>query len=58
MCLNICLVSTKHQLKKNEISMNFIDRNELDLIYYDIDFLGGPSEKTDYLMNDENIVTE
>ena len=41
--------------KEKEIEINFTNRNELDLTYYDIDFFGGPSEKTDYLMNDENI---
>ena len=30
------------------------NRNGLDLTYYDSDFFGCPSEKTDYLMNDEN----
>ena len=25
--------------------MNFTDDNKLNLTYYDIDFLGGPSEK-------------
>ena len=40
------------------MEMNFIDRNGLDLTYYNTDFFGGPSEKTDYLMNDENIVIE
>ena len=31
--------------KGKEIKMNFIDRDGLDLTYYDIDFFGGPSEK-------------
>ena len=44
--------------KGKEIEMNFTDRNGLDLTYYDSDFFGGPSEKTDYLMNDENTTTE
>ena len=35
--------------------MNFIDNNGLDLTYYDIDFFGGPSEKTNHLINDEKI---
>ena len=38
--------------------MNFINRNGLDLTYYDTDFFGGPSGKMDYLMNDENTATE
>ena len=48
--------SIKEQGK--EIEMNFTDRNKLDLTYYDSDFFGGPSEKIDYLLNDENIATE
>ena len=44
--------------KGKEIEMNFNDINGLDLTYYDIDFFGDPSEKMDYLMNDENNVTE
>ena len=45
-------------IKENgkEIEMNFINRNELDLTYYDTNFFGGFSEKTDYLMHDENTV--
>ena len=35
--------------------MNFTDSDGLDLTYYDIDFFWGPSEKTDHLINDENI---
>ena len=44
--------------KGKEIEMNFTDINELDLTYYDSDFFRGPSEKTDYLMNDENTPSE
>ena len=44
--------------KGKGIEMNFIDRNGLDLTYYDSDFFGCPSEKTDYLMNDENTTIE
>ena len=44
--------------KGKEIEMNFTDRNGLHLTYYDLDFFRGPSEKIDYLMNDENIVSE
>ena len=40
--------------KGKEIEMNFIDRNGLDLTYYDTDFFGSPCEKTNYVMNDEN----
>ena len=45
------------QEKGKEIEMNFSDRNELDLTDYDTDFLGGPSGKTDHLMNNENTIT-
>ena len=41
--------------KEKEIEMNFTNGDGLDLTYYDIDFFGGPSEKTDHLINDENI---
>ena len=44
--------------KGKEIEMKFTDKNGLDLTYYDIDFFRGPSEKTDYLINDENTTTE
>ena len=43
--------------KGKDIEMNFTDRNRLDLTYYDTDFFEGPSENTNYLMNDENIAT-
>ena len=33
-------------IKAKEIEMNFIDGDGLDLTYYDIDFFGGPNEKT------------
>ena len=35
--------------------MNSTDCDRLDLTYYDIDFFGGPSEKTNHLINDEKI---
>ena len=35
--------------------MNFTDGDGLDLTYYDIDFFGDSSEKTDHLINDEKI---
>ena len=41
--------------KGKEIEMNFTDGDRLDLTYYDIDFFGGPNEKTDHLINDEKI---
>ena len=41
--------------KGKEIEINFTDGDGLDLTYYDIDFFGGPNEKTDRLINDENI---
>ena len=44
--------------KGKEIEINFIDRNGLNLIFYDTDFFRGPSEKMNYVMNDENIATE
>ena len=44
--------------KGKEIEMNYTDINGLDLTYYDTDFFRGLSGKTDYLMNDENTVTE
>ena len=44
--------------KGKEIEMNFTNRNGIDLTYYDIDFFGGPSENTNYLMNDESTTTE
>ena len=31
--------------KEKETNMNFTDGDGLDLIYYDIDFFGGPNEK-------------
>ena len=34
--------------------MNFTNGDWLDLTYYDIDFFGGLSEKTYYLINDKN----
>ena len=37
------------------IEMNFTDGDGLDLTYYDIDFFGGPNEKTNHLINDEKI---
>ena len=40
--------------KGKYIKMNFTNRNGLDLTYYDTDFFGGPSEKTDYLTNNDN----
>ena len=44
--------------KGKDIKMNFTNRNGLDLTYYDTDFFGGPSEKKDYLTNDENTITK
>ena len=38
--------------KEKDIEINFTDINGLDLTYYDINFFRGPSEKTNYLMND------
>ena len=35
--------------------MNFTDSDRLNLTYYDIDFFGGLSEKTDHLINIEKI---
>ena len=59
--------TTKHfvdfyqaSLKKIEksIEMNFTDAKGLDLSYYDEDFFGSPLEKTDYLMDNENVTIE
>ena len=43
-------------LKENgkKIEMNFTDNNGMDLSYFDNDFLIGPSENFDYLMDDVN----
>ena len=43
-------------LKENgkKIEMNFTDSNGMDLSYFDNDFLIGPSENFDYLMDDLN----
>ena len=35
--------------------MNFIDGDGLDLTYYNFNFFKDPSEKTNHLINDENI---
>ena len=35
--------------------MNFTDGDGLNLAYYDIDFFGGPNEKTYHLINDKKI---
>ena len=37
--------------KRKGINMNFTDGDGLDLTYYDIDFFGGPNEKTDHLID-------
>ena len=44
-------------IEKN-IEMNFTDDKGLDLSYYDVDFFGASLEKTDYLMDDENVTIE
>ena len=36
------------------IEMNFTDSNGMDLSYFDNDFLIGPSENFDYLIDDVN----
>ena len=43
-------------LKENgkKIEMNFTDSNGMDLSYFDNDFLIGPSENLDYLIDDVN----
>ena len=51
--VNLYQASIKAKGKK--IEMNFINGDGLDLTYYDIDFFGGPSEKIDYLINDDKI---
>ena len=40
--------------KGKEIEMKFTNGDGLDLTYYYIDFFGGPSEKTNHLINNEN----
>ena len=47
-------------LKKMEknIEMNFTNAKGPDLSYYDVDFFGAPLEKTNYLMDDENVTIE
>ena len=49
------LYQASMKAKRKEIEMNFTDGDGLDLTYYDIDFFGGPNEKTDHLINDEKI---
>ena len=44
--------SLKENIKK--IEMNFTDSNGMNLSYFDNDFLIGPSENFDYLMDDLN----
>ena len=43
-------------LKENgkKIEINFTESNGMDLSYFDNDFLIGPSENFDYLMDDVN----
>ena len=48
-------LSSSNKNKGKEIEMNFTDGDGLDLTYYDIDFFGGPNEKTNHLINDEKI---
>ena len=52
------LYQTSIKAKGKEIEINFTDSDGLDLTYYDIDFFGGSSEKTDHLINDENANTD
>ena len=40
--------------KGKKIYMNFTDSNGLDLSYFDDDFLEGPSENFNYLMDNGN----
>ena len=41
--------------KGKEIEINFTNDDGFDLTYYDIDFFGGPNEKTYHLINYEKI---
>ena len=50
----IDLYQASIKAKGKEIEMNFTYGDGLDLTYYDIDFFGGLSEKTYYLINDKN----
>ena len=45
------------KIEKN-IEMIFTNAKGLNLSYYDVDFFGAPLEKTDYLMDDENVTIE
>ena len=49
------LYQTSIKAKGKEIEMNFIDGDGLDLTYYNFNFFKDPSEKTNHLINDENI---
>ena len=49
------LYQTSIKAKGKEIEINFTDSDGFDLTYYDIDFFGGLSEKTDHLINDKKI---
>ena len=52
------LPSINERKREKEIEMNFTNGNGLELIYYDVDFFEYHSEKTNYLMNDENTSIE
>ena len=45
---------SKGKRKGKKIEMNFTDSNGMDLSYFDNDFLIGPSDNFDYLIDDVN----
>ena len=54
----VSLYQASIKAKGKEIEMNFTNGDGFDITYYDIDFFGGSSEKTDHLINDENANTD
>ena len=37
------------------VQTNFVDRNGLDLSYFDMDFFEGPNDNFNCLVDDENV---
>ena len=46
------------KMMEKNIEMNFTNAKGLDLSYYDVDFFRAALEKTNYLMDDENVTIE
>ena len=46
------LYQTSLNEEGKNVEMNFTYINELDLSYYDVDFVGGPNENFNYLTHD------